>query len=70
MRRKRKSISVTVDLDLFEAGKAAVADGRVWSFSALVNEALRHHLANDTRHAATETPDRHIAIYGGIGHTP
>jgi hypothetical protein len=49
MRRKRKSVAVSVDLDLLEAGREAVADGRAWSFSAWVNEALRRQLEYEKR---------------------
>ncbi|MGH9210915.1 MAG: hypothetical protein ACRD2C_09560 [Acidimicrobiales bacterium] len=48
MRRKRKSVAVSLDVELLEAGRAVAADGRAWSFSALVNEALRLHLEDES----------------------
>jgi hypothetical protein len=49
MRRQRKSVSISVDVELLEAGHAAVADGRAWSFSAWVNEALRRQIEYEQR---------------------
>jgi hypothetical protein len=47
MKKKRQSVSVSFDLDVLEAGRAAVADGRAWSFSAWINHAARRLMEDD-----------------------
>ncbi|MGH9214347.1 MAG: hypothetical protein ACRD2C_27320 [Acidimicrobiales bacterium] len=49
MRKKRTSISVSFDPEVVEAGRAAVAEGRAWSFSAWINQAARRQMAEDQR---------------------
>ena len=47
-------LSVTVDDDVVEAGRAAVAAGRSESLSAWVNDALRAHTDHERRLAAMD----------------
>jgi Arc/MetJ-type ribon-helix-helix transcriptional regulator len=44
--------SITIDADLAEGGRRAVAEGRAASLSAWINDALRVQLANEQRLAA------------------
>jgi putative addiction module CopG family antidote len=48
----KERLSASVDTDLIEAGRAAVADGRYGSLSEWVNEALRRQSEHDTTLAA------------------
>jgi hypothetical protein len=50
----RERLSATVEVELLEAGRQAVADGRADSLSAWVNDALRRHAAHDQRMKALD----------------
>ena len=56
----RERLSVTVEGELLEAGRAAVAEGRTASLSAWVNDALRLKADHDRRWRAL---DEFIAAY-------
>ncbi len=56
MKRVRRHVSVTIDLDLYEAGQAEVEEGRAWSFSAWVNEALRQRVEAEQRPSGQTAP--------------
>lgn len=45
----KQRFTATADVDLIEAGRAAVAEGRAGNFSAWVNDALRLKAENDER---------------------
>jgi len=47
-------LSASVDADLVEAGRRAVRRGDATTFSSWVNEALRRHVAHQTRLQALE----------------
>jgi hypothetical protein len=51
----RNRLSATVEAELLEAGRAAVAEGRASSLSAWVNEALRRQADHDRRMRALDT---------------
>ncbi len=48
----RERLSATVEADLLDAARAAVAEGRAESLSAWVNEALRRQADHDSRRQA------------------
>lgn len=50
----RERLSVTVERELLEAGRAAVAEGRAASVSAWVNGALRRQADHDRRMKALD----------------
>lgn len=56
----RERLSATVEKELLEAGRAAVAAGRAPSLSAWVNDALRRQAENDAR---LEAFDEYMADY-------
>ena len=56
----RERLSATVEGDLLDAGRAAVAEGRADSVSAWVNDALRLKADHDRRMRAL---DEFIAAY-------
>ena len=56
----RERLSATVEGELLEAGRAAVAEGRADSLSAWVNDALRLKADHDRRMRAL---DEFIAAY-------
>jgi hypothetical protein len=56
----KQRLSATVEGDLLEAGRAAVADGRADNLSAWVNDALRRQADHDRRMTAL---DDFIAAY-------
>ena len=56
----RERLSATVEGELLEAGRAAVAEGRAESVSAWVNDALRLKADHDRRMRAL---DEFIAAY-------
>lgn len=58
--KTRERFSASVDEDLLEAGRRAVASGRSPSLSAWVNEALRRQVDHDRR---MEALDAFIAEY-------
>ena len=58
--RTRERFSASVDDDLLEAGRRAVASGRAPSLSAWVNDALRRQVEHDRRMTAL---DEFIAEY-------
>jgi hypothetical protein len=63
----RERLSATVEADLLEAGRAAVAEGRAQSLSAWVNGALRRQAAHDRRmKALDEFLDGYEAEHGEI----
>jgi hypothetical protein len=45
----RQRLSASVDANLLDAGRAAVADGRAENLSAWVNEAMRRQVDHDRR---------------------
>jgi len=50
----RTRLSATVETDLLEAGRAAVAEGRADSLSAWVNDALRRQADHERRMRALD----------------
>src|SRR4051794_528377 len=56
----RQRLSATVDPDLLEAGRRAVAEGKADNLSAWVNAALRRQADHDRRMAAL---DDFVAAY-------
>jgi hypothetical protein len=66
MRKKRTSISVAFDPDVVAAGRAAVAEGRAWSFSAWVNHAARRLMAEEQATAPPgQDPSTLVTSAGG-----
>jgi len=51
---RRERLSATVEGDLLDAGRQAVADGRADSLSAGVNDALRRQAEHDQRMTALD----------------
>lgn len=63
----RKRLSATIEADLLEAGRVAVAEGRAESMSAWVNGALRRQADHDRRiKALDEFLDGYEAAHGKI----
>jgi hypothetical protein len=63
----RERLSATIEADLLEAGRAAVAEGRAESLSAWVNDALRRQAAHDRRmHALDAFLEAYEAEHGEI----
>jgi hypothetical protein len=63
----RERLSATVEAELLEAGRAAVADGRAESLSAWVNAALRRQADHDRRMKALDSfLDSYEAEHGAI----
>jgi hypothetical protein len=63
----RARLSATVDGDLLEAGREAVAEGRAPSLSAWVNEALQRQHEHDRRmRALDEFLDHYERAHGPI----
>jgi len=63
----RERLSVTIEADLLEAGRVAVAEGRAESLSAWVNGALRRQADHDRRmKALDEFLDGYEAEHGDI----
>jgi hypothetical protein len=58
--KSRERLSATVEVELLEAGREAVADGRADSLSAWVNDALRRQAEHDRRMKAL---DEFLALY-------
>jgi hypothetical protein len=56
----RERLSATIEAELLEAGRAAVAEGRAESLSAWVNDALRRQADHDRR---MEALDAFLAAY-------
>lgn len=54
MSERRQRLSATVEADLLEAGRAAVAAGEADSLSAWVNAALRRQAEHDVRMRAMD----------------
>ena len=49
MSTRKERLTVTIDLEFIEAGKAAVGEGRAESLSAWVNAALAERVAKERR---------------------
>lgn len=49
MSQSKERLSVSVDAELAEAGRTAVAEGRAPSVSSWVSDALRRHADHDAR---------------------
>ncbi len=63
----RERLSATIEADLLEAGRVAVAEGRAESMSAWVNGALRRQADHDRRmKALDEFLDGYEAAHGEI----
>lgn len=63
----RERLSATIEADLLEAGRVAVAEGRAESMSAWVNGALRRQADHDRRmKALDEFLDGYEAAHGKI----
>lgn len=63
----RERLSATIEADLLEAGRVAVAEGRAESLSAWVNSALRRQADHDRRlQALDEFLDGYEAEHGEI----
>src|SRR5437763_12257279 len=63
----RERLSATIEADLLEAGRVAVAEGRAESLSAWVNGALRRQADHDRRmKALDEFLDGYQAEHGDI----
>ncbi len=63
----RQRLSATVEADVLAAGRAAVAEGRVATLSAWVNDALRRQVEHDRRMTALDDfLDRYEADHGEI----
>ena len=63
----RERLSATIEADLLEAGRVAVAEGRAESLSAWVNGALRRQADHDRRmKALDEFVDSYEAEHGEI----
>lgn len=63
----RARLSATVDNDLLEAGREAVAEGRAPSLSAWVNEALQRQHDHDRRmRALDEFLEQYERAHGAI----
>ena len=63
----RERLSATIEADLLEAGRVAVAEGRAESLSAWVNGALRRQADHDRRmKALDEFLDGYEAEHGDI----
>ncbi len=63
----RERLSASVEAELLEAGRTAVAEGRAESLSAWVNEALRRQVGHDGRMEALDAfIDAYEAEHGEI----
>ena len=63
----RQRLSATVEADVLAAGRAAVAEGRVATLSAWVNDALRRQAEHDRRMSALDDfLDAYEAEHGEI----
>lgn len=66
----RERLSASVEAELLEAGRAAVAQGRAQSLSAWVNDALRRQAEHDVRMQALDAfIERYEAEHGAITET-
>lgn len=67
MMTTRDRLSATVDADLLEAGRAAVAAGRAPNLSAWVNDALARQVEHDQRMRALDSfLERYEAEHGPV----
>lgn len=67
MTANRERLSASVDAELLEAGRTAVAEGRAPTLSAWVNEALGRQTEHDLRMQALDAfIERYEAEHGAI----